>query len=58
MDWKKHIRKLEKLGFTLTEMHKRTGASISHIADLKTGRTPEPKHALGEQLIKLLESKP
>ena len=51
-NWNHLISDLENAGFTQSQIGASVNASQAHISDLKNGRTPEPKHLLGEKLIK------
>ena len=52
MDWKKIISELLFMGDTEKGLGDMFGSTQQNISNLKTGKTPEPRYALGDALIK------
>ena len=48
--WQQIVLELEQRGWSLTAIARNTGASIGAIADLKQGRTKEPRANVALQL--------
>lgn len=55
MDWKSAIAELQKLGLSQPQIALACGCRQSTISDLGSGKTNDPRHALGERIRKLLE---
>jgi transcriptional regulator with XRE-family HTH domain len=53
-DWPRILIALRGRGWHLTEIAKHCGVAYSTIARLELGIHSEPKHALGECLLKLM----
>lgn len=51
--WQKLVIELEARGWSLTAIAREVGASIGAIADLKQGRTREPRASVGIALMEL-----
>ena len=49
-DWQRIVRELEARGWSLTGLAREVEASIGAIADLKQGRTKEPRASVGLKL--------
>lgn len=55
-DWQRIVRELESRGWSLTGLAREVEASIGAIADLKQGRTKEPRASVGLKLHAIFSS--
>lgn len=55
-DWQRIVRELEGRGWSLTGLAREVEASIGAIADLKQGRTKEPRASVGLKLHEIYSS--
>lgn len=55
-DWQRIVRELEQRGWSLTGLARDVDASIGAIADLKQGRTKEPRASVGLKLHDIYSS--
>ena len=53
MDWKIIIQELQAAGLTQQEIAKECMTGQSHISSLARGKRLEPRHSLGERLLRL-----
>jgi transcriptional regulator with XRE-family HTH domain len=53
MNWQTKLQEIRDAGYTVLEIAEECNASRTAISDLATGRNSEPKHALGEALLKM-----
>jgi hypothetical protein len=51
--WQKLFKELDKAGVGGSEVARRLELPQTSMSDLATGRTKEPKHSVGEALLKL-----
>jgi len=57
MNWQKIIKQLARKGYTLADLSRICKCGHGTIHDLASGRTKEPRWALGNELLKMLEAK-
>jgi len=54
MDWKSTIADLQALGMSQPQIAAVCGCGQATISDLASGKTQDPRHSLGQNLIALL----
>lgn len=56
MDWKIIIAEIQEYGhLTQPQIAARSGCSQATVSDLSIGKTKQPRHSLGEELLALRE---
>lgn len=55
MDWKSTIAELQAHGLSQPQIAAVCGCGQATISDLASGKTQDPRHSLGQNLIALLE---
>lgn len=55
MDWKSTIAEIQAHGMSQPQIAALCGCGQATISDLASGKTQDPRHSLGQNLIALLE---